>query len=168
VTFSDPASTGDAHLDGLIWKAADGLRQSIEGALQTWAEMTLEPLHDQETYAKDCIVEKAGDGFTVYIKSPDCSLKEFFTQDDKLSEVMGTVGERLIDITPHYTKSEKGLVVAAYEVTAGKQKTSFQCETETVGGFLLLKRMVCSAKMPNLPGDGLSFVLSFFNYKINQ
>ena len=167
VKFSAPAPTGDAPLDSRIRQAAGGFKQTIEGALQTWTEMTFDPINDQDTYAKDCKVHYTSDGFTVLVSGGDETLREYFDKEGKLSEVMGMMGNVPMDITPHYSKTAKGLLVTDYEVTEAKRATTIQCESEPVEGFLMLKQMVCDAKISGLSGSGFSFVLTFSNYKLN-
>jgi hypothetical protein len=167
VTFSAPVPTGDTQLDNRIGQASSGFKQSIEGALQTWTEMTFDPINDQDTYAKDCKVHYTSDGFTVLVSGENETLREYFDKKDELSEVMGMMGNVPMDVTPHYSKTDKGLVVTDFEVIEGKRVTTIQCESEPVEGFLMLKKMVCDAKISDVPGSGFSFVLTFSNYKLN-
>jgi len=167
VTFSAPGPTGDAKLDSRIRQAASGFKQSIEGALQTWTEMAFDPINDQDTYAKDCKVHYTSDGFTVSVSGDDETLREYFDKKGQLSEVMGIMGNVPMDVTPHYSKTDKGLIVTDFEVTEAKRVTTIQCENKPVEGFLMLGQMVCDAKISGVPGSGFSFVLSFSNYKLN-
>lgn len=129
--------------------------------------MTFDPINDQDTYDKDCKVRHTRDGFTVLVSGENETLREYFDKKELLSEVMGIMGNVPMDITPHYSKTDKGLVVTEFEVTEDKRVTTIQCESEPVEGFLMLKQMVCDVKISDVAGSGFSFVLTFSNYKLN-
>jgi len=168
ITLIPPASSGSAQFDSAVMKSGEMFRSMIEGATQTWTEQVFKPLHDQQTYARGCVVQKTANGFSVINNGDQGTLTEYFDPQGTATGCSGTINGTSISSKNSYSKTSKGLLATGYTADIQGMNMAITFKYETVGGFWLLKSMLCKMTGPQLPGNNISFVLTFSKYKLNQ
>jgi hypothetical protein len=165
VTLVPPVPSGSARLDSAVMKTGEMFRAMIEGAIQTWTEQVFKPLHDQQTYDRGCVVQKTATGFSVIDTDKKGNLIE---SQGKSLGYSGTINGTAVSSKSDYMKTDKGLLATGYAADIQGMNMAVTFEYGTVGGFWLLKSLLSKMTGPQLPGNNLSFVLTFSNYKLNQ
>jgi hypothetical protein len=168
VTLLPPALTGDAKLDKIIGKMANDLRQTVEGSVQTWTELMLKPRHDQETYKNGCKIQNNADGFSVVETSPHGTFHVNYDRQALETSSSGTYDMVTITMKNGYTKTTKGYLISNSRDDMGSMKISQDYVFETLQGFYVPQKMICSLTGPQFPASGLGFTLAFSNYVLNR
>jgi hypothetical protein len=161
-----PLPLGDPEQDAFLAKKTGSFQSMVKHIVETWAELELKPIFDQETYAGGCRVINGTGGFDVEQTSKEGVLTSHYDSQAKVTRITGQSDGMNLVMIPVLKPSPKGYVLTGLAYKTDKFSIELKINHVAVGKFQLPKKMTGEINIPGVL-EG-SFGLAFSNYRLNQ